>query len=841
MSLRRSFLIPGALLALMACDDATGPAHPAEVMIAPDAITLTAVGETVQLAADPHDGGGRSISGHEITWLSRNEGVATVSETGLVTAVAPGQASIRATADGVTGRASVLIDPVVVAFEGVVGNNQSGTPGNELETSPKVVARDVRGNAVRGKTVIFTVVSGGGSVRPGSAVTRDDGSASTRWTLGPDASQPQIMRALYAGLEVEFDAGASENPPLITTANLEQARASLSYAATFEANGGAGPGYEWAIADGALPPGIELSSAGSLTGAPIGVGDYTFTAQVRDGAGVTATRVFDLRVCEAPVDLALGELMSVRPPAYDECGLMLPSGSAGDRYRLSLVRTTESEIPHAATVLFQIRGRGVVPSGSPPAATAGSLGNGMIELDRGLGDAAEVARHTADFHLELRERERALLEHLGPRSRAALPSALSSTAAASQAPPSDRRHFQISFSPFCQAGPPYAAVLVGENAELAIYQDEPQYLSAPVDPVHIQMMLDYYRDYGRPVIDDYFGGMSDINGDGRAVIFISPVVPDGIAAFVWAGDLFSRAECPASNGMELMYFSNQLIHGMGDEDPTYQSLATMVHEAKHISSLKNALDRADDASGFQPVWIEEGTAEIAGELSSRLAWAATGGPALGEQVSGAHVNPTGMMRVTTPENYGVLVRLARTIAFLTSQPNAVTNNPDGSRAQGHTFYGSSWHFHRFLGDAYGSGAETSLFTLQNAVTTPAGVEAYPSLTGHSFSDLLEEFAAAIMLNGMDVTQPERTFTTYDFTTATNIMDPGYQPLGAYPWPVTTNAFGNPSASFDDATYETPLGTAGVQIYDLRSNGTGEGTVINVVAPQPAKLLVTRVR
>src|SRR2546428_1613094 len=75
----------------------------------------------------------------------------------------------------------------------VSGDNQSGPPGTELPNPLVALVEDSRGHAVRGQIVNFVVVSGGGSVFAGAAITGGDGIVQERWTLG--ASGPQRVEA----------------------------------------------------------------------------------------------------------------------------------------------------------------------------------------------------------------------------------------------------------------------------------------------------------------------------------------------------------------------------------------------------------------------------------------------------------------------------------------------------------------------------------------------------------------------------------------------------------------------------------------------------------------------
>src|SRR6267154_2804005 len=75
----------------------------------------------------------------------------------------------------------------------VSGDNQTGPPGTELPAPLVARVEDSRGHAVKGQIVNFVVVSGGGSVFAGAAISGPDGIVQERWTLG--ASGPQRVEA----------------------------------------------------------------------------------------------------------------------------------------------------------------------------------------------------------------------------------------------------------------------------------------------------------------------------------------------------------------------------------------------------------------------------------------------------------------------------------------------------------------------------------------------------------------------------------------------------------------------------------------------------------------------
>ena len=63
----------------------------------------------------------------------------------------------------------------------------------------------------------------------------------------------------------------------------------------FEFIGGTEP-YHFALFDGALPPGVNLTSSGGLRGKPKLAGSFDAFIQVTDAAGCTLTVAYDIQV-----------------------------------------------------------------------------------------------------------------------------------------------------------------------------------------------------------------------------------------------------------------------------------------------------------------------------------------------------------------------------------------------------------------------------------------------------------------------------------------------------------------------------------------------------------------
>jgi hypothetical protein len=845
----RAALTAFLLLPLSCGDGSAAPPVPARITVEPDQVTMDAFGLTEQLTAVVRDLRGRPIPDVPVTWVSVHPEVASVSATGLVTSVGRGSALVRATAEGLSDAASILVSPVPAILAKVAGDGQMGTPGQGLSQELELEVLDSQGNGLEGVAVTFSVRSGGGSVSPTYQRTEEGGRVKASWILGCTEGDSQRLGARVESQSVEFSAQVDLSSPTICNPSVPRGRAEMVYEARLEAVGGDLSGRSWGVEDGALPAGVTLSEEGVLAGLPSEVGVFPFRAAIRDGSGNIASGDFHLRICEAPVELEPGGSVSLTPAGPDGCGFFLPSGKEGDRYRLGILWSSSNRydtIPASVTVsMARLEGADSVAQPGPvrPFPSTVSPDEWPGGFPGGIAEALRVESEAEAFHLRLWQSEREFLRRLGPGAPL-LP---------------DRRHRQTAPPRTPEPSPEKlilypnsgsdcdnniiqrTALKVAENDYLVIYQDsvQAQVDSLEVNTVMAQRMLDYYRDFGTTTIDTYFGGVTDVNGDGRVVVFVTPVVSSSVVAYVWSGDLRPGEICPASNEMELVRFRASAIRDLLNGE--YQPLGTMVHEVKHLSSLYNGMVRytlSGGTRGYHPRWVEEGTATLAGEISSRLAWAAAGGPAVGAMVRGED-------KVVSPESYYAVLSLARGMFYLSSQPNGVVAVPKWASSR-HSVYGSGWHFHRWLGDAYGGAADPladgSLFTLLNdslSASGPAGIE---EATGKSWPELLDEYATAIMLNGMEVPAPPRGITSYHMPEITrNLYSSSIQPPGFYPWPV--NVRGEElTAPFVTASYLGQIGPSGIRIFDLTSDGSGLGLEVAVSGAEvPLRLVVTRVR
>src|SRR5205823_9745167 len=108
---------PSCLLLLaVACGGSGGPSRPPVASVSLTASStgpLTSLGDTLQLTAVPRDASGAPIAGVGVLFTSSNAAAATVTQGGLVTAVANGTATIHASADGKEATIDVAVAQVI--------------------------------------------------------------------------------------------------------------------------------------------------------------------------------------------------------------------------------------------------------------------------------------------------------------------------------------------------------------------------------------------------------------------------------------------------------------------------------------------------------------------------------------------------------------------------------------------------------------------------------------------------------------------------------------------------------------------------------------------------------
>ncbi len=166
-----------------------------------------------------------------------------------------------------------------------------------------------------GGTPPYAFVVDSGSLPPGLSMDINgniSGVPTTAGTFGfsvfaGDSGDP-AQRVSQAGFSITVTA-----PLQVTTMTLPRATQGLAYSTQVTASGGLLP-FNWAIASGSFPPGLNLDpGSGNLSGSPTAVGSFTFTAQVTDASLPSQTASQTLMITVSPQ----GALTIVTPSVQD--------------------------------------------------------------------------------------------------------------------------------------------------------------------------------------------------------------------------------------------------------------------------------------------------------------------------------------------------------------------------------------------------------------------------------------------------------------------------------------------------------------------------------------------
>ncbi|MGI5184730.1 putative Ig domain-containing protein [Dactylosporangium sp. CA-152071] len=252
--------------------------------------------------------------------LVSNRGAATLSviatSTNTVTATVP----VGSTPYGVAISASGTTAYVACAGAGSVSvvNLTTNTAGAPITVGAMPVGLSFTPGG--GTLVVTNAMSGTVSVV-------DTGTATVTSTV-PVGAQPLYVTAAYI----------EDQSLAVTTGSLPAPTVGTAYSGTPAVTGGTGP-FTWAVSAGSLPAGLSLNaSTGEVSGTPTAAGPASFTLQVTDSAGTTASKAYTFTVGQAapptpppsPANLAV----TVAPPPVGVVGapytaMMTATGGTG--------------------------------------------------------------------------------------------------------------------------------------------------------------------------------------------------------------------------------------------------------------------------------------------------------------------------------------------------------------------------------------------------------------------------------------------------------------------------------------------------------------------------------
>lgn len=115
----------------------------------------------------------------------------------------------------------------------------------------------------------------------------------------------------------------------IVTPELPSGTLSLDYDLPLAAAGGEPP-YSWSVSGGRLPPGLDISTDGVISGVPLKDGEFTVEITVRDADGTSVVKVYNISV-EAPnVVILTGRVQAL--PLAEEVNLPIMASGGQEPY-----------------------------------------------------------------------------------------------------------------------------------------------------------------------------------------------------------------------------------------------------------------------------------------------------------------------------------------------------------------------------------------------------------------------------------------------------------------------------------------------------------------------------
>lgn len=278
--------------------------------------------------------------------------------------------------------------------------------------------------------------------------------------------------------------------------------------------------------------------------------------------------------------------------------------------------------------------------------------------------------------------------------------------------------------------------------------------------------------------------------------------------------------------------------------------STIIHEAKHITSFGERISR--DGAGFEELWLEEGTARHAEELFARgIYGVATKGNVGYLNSVYCDVRPTSP---TAPQCAGRPVLMLRHFDALyqylqTPEPYSVIGRVAPSDA---TFYATSWSIVRWMIDHYAASEATFLSQLvQTGQSGVANLEARVG-PGHPWEEMFGEWALTMYTDdypGVTFSNARLQFPSWnlrnefrglcdDFGTCLNAANPqNFYPLAfpLAPHPLPFGAFSETVNFLNAASFSSWLlsgSQPAPQLIEVRATGGGE---------PPAQLRIAIVR
>ncbi|MBS1833915.1 MAG: Ig-like domain-containing protein, partial [Acidobacteria bacterium] len=568
------------------------PAFVAGVVISPSATDLR-VGDTLTLNARAVDQSQNTLADREIVWQSTDASVVTVnSQTGFVTAVGAGSASVSATIEGKSAAVQFR------AIEPVKNITLQVPQPLAVWSSVQLVAvtKDRNGNTLNGRPVAW--------ISSDTLVARVS-SAGVAEGMGPGTA---VISATSEGVVGSASIAVPVQPP-VTISTINPSPLSRGISATVTGSNFARRVSDNQVSVAGISAQVLSSTATQLqfrvpsSGLPCQTTAPSTVAVARLGSTAVSASV-PLTV-QSTRTLSLGA-----EPLYldaSNAACISVAVTAGQEYLIAA--------SNAQTSATSLAGFDLIATNTVPAADVSRI---QIEP---LRDASQAPRAVStrslqqvplgapvDPHLSLVERNRAeFARHGSPvaamaaarRSRLSADRAsrnISTTLGALSAV----RVPDLSATDFCNSYATIQARTVYVGQKSIVVEDLASPLAGQIDS-YLTQIGQQFDTQQYPVLTNYFGNPlaldSQLDNNGRLVMVFSPKINlvSGVLGFVVSCDLYPQTMLSSSNEGELFYarIPTTLTGNTTAAAPGWfwSIRSTVIHESKHLASYAERISR----------------------------------------------------------------------------------------------------------------------------------------------------------------------------------------------------------------------------------------------------------
>jgi hypothetical protein len=819
----------GDALAETSIDVAPGPLT--EMVLTPSEDTLRALNDTLEIQVEGLDQYSNPVSLSALSWQSSDPTIASVVD-GVVVAHAEGTVDIDVSSSGHSATARVTVDqaidtigvdpatPVMMIGETV---DLSATPldarGSAVDTSltltwassaPAVATVDTGVvTAVAAGTTTITATAGGWAGAAEVTV-----SSSTRPTIIGIA--PATLGAGDTATITGTDFGTDPAAVDVTVGGLATTLVTLT--------------------DTLLT--AELPPPGSFPCEPAGNRDVVVSVD-----GLTATDAHPVAGAVRHT-LAAGGSVALLGGAV-ACNELTETGT----YLISVFNTSAS--PTIATA-FRLQGTG-------PAAALPSRPRIEVPAPQPMAEPDPML----DGHLRVLERNRRLVETLGPPDHPVRPAPLAAQTVG------EVRTFRIpdlDADNICTNYIEVDARAVHVGSYGVIWEDTLAPLAGTMDASWDTVGMEYDTIMHQILLDNFGDPLAyddRLDANGLFFMLFSESVNDfqstAVNGFVFSGDFYNRAsQCPSSDEGEIFYGRVPTVadtdgfpYDQGEVgDWKWRTRGTVIHEVKHLTMYANKFDV--NASTLEETGLEEATARLAEELYGRALQGYGQGDNVTYQESifcerrvGDNWPECDKVPLIMGKHYGGVNTYMKTPALLSPFGRPDPNGGDAS------FYGSGWQWVRWAIDQSALTEPEIIKPLVRETTLTGPANLADKVGDRSVAELLADYTLAFAIDdhpsGVVPDRPELTIPSWNTRDIFQGLHDDYAGTATgdtyYPtaWPLATQALTGGAFQVDvaeihggGASFFELSGMSGAQLLELLSENGG-------TAPSSLGLSIVRIQ